>query len=490
MDLAPHLGMRARDPEDLLRRAPVNARRLLAPELLSEALLDYANRHGAPEPVLENARAVADGAYMIVAGQQPGLLGGPLFTIYKAATAVRLARDLNQLPGAPKVVPVFWNHTDDHDLDEVNRAFLVNGNQDVQRLRLDLQHQGEPIRNLKVGRLMEEVLGPVAEILPDSEFRTWALDAFTPRHPDETLGAPMARLLYSMFGRDGILVIEPRDLPAEAFETLPRWWEMATELRAQVRSACDHLGDMGLDVTMDPGATMMFQVAGNRRVPLADGEVAQRATDLSPGAMLRPLWQDACLPTLGFVVGPGELAYLSVVGPLYRTLGVPSPVLVPRASLTLVEKSLQKLLKRFGWDVSDLGQGPESLTAATFTEGEAGIEQEMDELAADIERRFATFTQDLSQADKQMVSPAERTRTKVVDEITKLATKLRNSRQDREGNGLRQIRRLCSNLRPRGRLQERVLPVLPFLVAHGQELADHLVEAADPFGVEHGILEL
>jgi uncharacterized protein YllA (UPF0747 family) len=202
------------------------------------------------------------------------------------------------------------------------------------------------------------------------------------------------------------------------------------------------------------------------------------------------LWQDACLPTLGFVVGPGELAYLSVVGPLYRTLGVPSPVLVPRASLTLVERSLQKLLKRFGWDVPDLGQGAEALSAAIFTEGEAGIEQEMDALAVDIERRFATFTRDLSQADKQMVSPAERTRAKVVDEITKLATKLRNSRQDREGNGLRQIRRLCSSLRPRGRLQERVLPILPFLAAHGQELAEHLIEAADPFAVEHGVLEL
>lgn len=211
---------------------------------------------------------------------------------------------------------------------------------------------------------------------------------------------------------------------------------------------------------------------------------------MSPGAMLRPLWQDACLPTLAFVVGPGELSYLSVVGPLYRTLGVPAPVLVPRASITLVERSLQKLLKRFSWDIPDLSVGPDTLAAAVFREDEGGLEQEVETLAEDVQRRFAAFTEALVQVDQQMVGPTERTRAKVVDEIAKLATRLRNSRQDREGSGLRQIRRLCSNLRPRGRMQERVLPVLPFMVAHGRELAEQIVEAADPFGVEHGVLEL
>jgi uncharacterized protein YllA (UPF0747 family) len=67
---------------------------------------------------------------------------------------------------------------------------------------------------------------------------------------------------------------------------------------------------------------------------------------------------------------------------------------------------------------------------------------------------------------------------------------MRRSRQNREGTGLRQVRRLCSNLRPRGRLQERALTVVPFLVSHGQQLSRALVDAADPFAVAHGVLEL
>jgi uncharacterized protein YllA (UPF0747 family) len=93
-------------------------------------------------------------------------------------------------------------------------------------------------------------------------------------------------------------------------------------------------------------------------------------------------------------------------------------------------------------------------------------------------------------SDPQMVRGVERTRSKVTDELAKLLNKLRNSRQNREGTGLRQVRRVANSLRPKGRPQERVLTVLPFLAAHGPELADMLVGAADPFSTSHGVLEL
>ena len=95
--------------------------------------------------------------------------------------------------------------------------------------------------------------------------------------------------------------------------------------------------DLGVDITLDPAATMMFAMNANRREPLADGEDYGEARNLSPGVLLRPLWQDACLPTIGFVVGPGELSYLSAVAPLYRLLGVPQPVFVPRWRLVCAE---------------------------------------------------------------------------------------------------------------------------------------------------------
>lgn len=490
-DLCNFLGKRPRSVEELLRRAPTGAGRLLPPKQLSAALLAYAEKHGAPEAVRQNAREVEGGKVcFVVTGQQPGVLGGPLFNLFKVATAIRLCRDIEKLPGAPRAVPLFWNHSDDHDLDEANRVFLVNQSMEVQRFRLDIERNGEPLRSIATGREMERLLASIDDLLPENEHRSWALSMFQPRHPDETLGDVMARMLFELFGKHGLLMIEPRDLPAEAFAPLQRWWKEADQVREKVRQTCDELGDLGLDVTMDPAATLMFEMVGSLREPLADGEAYGQCTDLSPGALMRPLWQDACLPSIAFVVGPGELAYLSVVAPLYRTLGVPQPLFVPRASLTLVEPSMQRLLTRFGWDLPDLEPGPERLSANLQGEVGDGIEDELDDLAKRVQQELERLGERVAKVDASMLSAVDRARSKATEELTKLAQKVRNARQNKEGTGLRQIRRLCSNLRPRGRLQERVLLALPFLSSHGPDLGDWLIDACDPFRTEHGVLEL
>ena len=490
-DLEQFLGRRPRNPTDLLKRAPVNARRLVSAGSLSDALTAYAETHEAPPEALANAAAIAEGdAHMVVTGQQPGLFGGPLYTVFKAATAVRLAREINATPGSPRTVPIFWNHTDDHDLEEVNRAFFINNNLEVQRLRLDVRRDGEAIRDIGVGHNMEHVLAAVGDMLPRSDFREAALEIFRPRQPDEQLGSSLARLLFSMFGRHGLLVIEPRDLPEEAFSMLPRWWEQASEIQASNKSTIEVLVELGLDTGLDPSATLMFQKQGGRRAAMAAGDPVNEPCDLSPGVLLRPLWQDACLPTLSTVVGPGELSYLSVAGPLYRQLGVPAPVLAPRASLTLVEPSLARLLKRFGWDIPDLDAGPETLAASITSDGSSGDESGLEGLIGEVKDQMQLLIAAINAGDPQMVRTVERTKGKVHDELSKLLNKLRNSRQNKEGTGMRQIRRVTNSLRPKGRPQERILTVLPFLAAHGPKLADLLVDAADPFTTGHGVLEL
>ncbi len=490
-DLCAVLGKRARSLDELLKRAPTGADRIVPRDALVRAFTAYAERHGAPPEVFESAKRLADPKVQIViTGQQPGLIGGPLFNLHKVATAIRLCQQIEAENGAIRAVPVFWNHSDDHDLEEANRLFLVNSAQEVQRFRLDIDRGGAPLRNVHCGREVERVLAELDALLPQSESRQWALDIFKPRHPDEALGAAQARMMFELFGRHGLLVIEPRDLPSEAFPPLQRWWSQSDTIRDVVRQTCDELTDLGIDVTMDPSATMMFEITGDRRTPLADAEKYQRWQDLSPGALLRPLWQDACLPTIAFVVGPGELAYLSVVAPLYRTLGVPQPLFVPRASMTLVEPSLQRILTKFGLDLTDLDQSPEQLVERAQGTDRDLLEGQLDDMVASIRTgldKVATQMQDL---DSSMLASIDRVRTKTTEEIERLAQKLRAARQNREGTGLRQFRRLTSNLRPRGRPQERVLGPLGFLAAHGRELADKIIAASDPFTIEHGVLEL
>ena len=165
------------------------------------------------------------------------------------------------------------------------------------------------------------------------------------------------------------------------------------------------------------------------------------------------------------------------------------PLFVPRASLTLVEPSLAKLLKRFGWDLPDLDRGVQELAESIATDDSPGDDGDLDHLSEHLAKELGELAATLKKSDPQIVRAVERTRAKIQEELKKLQLKLRNQRNNRRGTGARQIRRLCSSLRPKGRLQERVLTPLPFLAAHGEALADHLVEAADPFTTGHGVLE-
>lgn len=490
-ELCAVLGKRARSLDELLKRAPTGAGRLVPRESLVRAFTAYAERHGAPPAVLANCKRLADPkVQVVITGQQPGLLGGPLFNLHKVATAIRLCREIEAANTGVQAVPVFWNHSDDHDLEEANRLFLVNSAQEVQRFRLEIDRAGSPLCRVNCGRELERVLAEIDPLLPQTESRAWALDIFRPRHPDETLAAAQARLMFELFGHHGLLVIEPRDLPDEAFPPLERWWAQSNKIRDVVRTTCDELSDLGVDVTMDPAATMMFEITSDRRQPMGDAETFTHGRNLSPGALLRPLWQDACLPTIAFVVGPGELAYLSVVAPLYRTLGVPQPLFVPRASLTLVEPSMQRILSKLSLDLTDLGESPEKLAERVAGGDRDGVESQLDDLLANVRAGLEKIGSQVADLDSSMLASIDRVRSKTTEELERLGQKLRSARQNREGTGLRQIKRLCANLKPRGRPQERVLGPLSFLVAHGKELGDKIVEAADPFTVEHGVLEL
>src|SRR5688572_15276638 len=134
-DLAGLFPPKRKEPAEILRNLPVGARRLVPRKKLSQALLAYAERHGAgPASLAAAARAEQEDAVFVVTGQQPGLFGGPLYVLHKIATAIELCRRMSETPGSPPVIPLFWNHSEDHDWGEVNHTFLVNPAQDLQRI--------------------------------------------------------------------------------------------------------------------------------------------------------------------------------------------------------------------------------------------------------------------------------------------------------------------------------------------------------------------
>jgi uncharacterized protein YllA (UPF0747 family) len=159
--------------------------------------------------------------------------------------------------------------------------------------------------------------------------------------------------------------------------------------------------------------------------------------------------------------------------------------------MTLVEPSMQRLLTRFSLDLPDLDQSPEKLAERLLQSSDGSdIEDALDDLKTRLRKDLDEIGPRLGALDASMMGALDRARTKATEEIDRLQQKVRNSRQNREGTGIKQLRRLCSTLRPRSRVQERVLGPLAYLNAYGPGLADVLIDAADPFRIEHAVLEL
>ena len=148
------------------------------------------------------------------------------------------------------------------------------------------------------------------------------------------------------------------------------------------------------------------------RRELADGPVV-----FSPNALLRPLVQDTLLPTLAYVAGPSELAYLAQAQVLYEAFGRPQPVVFPRAAFTLVDHRIQRLLEKYHLSVEDVWLGEEHLgrkiAAAGLAEGwserfsrrKTTWPDLLNRLRGDIERLDPTLLEALQHAQEKILLP-------------------------------------------------------------------------------------
>src|SRR5204863_331896 len=84
------------------------------------------DHRGAPDAAREAAARLADPRAVVIAtGQQAGVFGGPLFTLLKAVTAIKLASKVAAEHGVP-AVPVFWVDAEDHDWEEVRSCTVLD----------------------------------------------------------------------------------------------------------------------------------------------------------------------------------------------------------------------------------------------------------------------------------------------------------------------------------------------------------------------------
>jgi bacillithiol synthase len=480
--------------------------------LTREAALDAAD-----PPWLDRAAAAAliarlnpslppppPAARYIVAGQQVGLLTGPLYTFLKAVAAIRLARDLSARGGAP-VLPLFWMASEDHDVLEVNRVTL--GGRRFTHPYAGALTRGTVPQVGEIGLLdaREPLLAFLREALPPTAFTDWVIE-LAAAADFTNYATAFHDLMRALFERWELRLVDPivlRSLTAPVLAALvERWGDIDEGLRRGARVVA------ALDLEPPIERAGFYEIVSGRRVPVeidaagarlsagraslaeAAATIRDHPDRFSPGAALRPICQDAALPVLATLGGPTEIAYLWQIEPLYALAGVVPSLRQPRPSVTFLEPAVGRSLARLGLEperafavsamLESRAAGADGADGADGVPGAAAIRSQAQALLAAID----------THAPQPEPRWLRNSRDAIASASARIADELVEARRTELGRDRARLEKIRDAILPEGKLQERVVNVFEFLNRHGPQFVERAIEDLDPWECRHQVVTL
>lgn len=321
---------------------------------LGQALVEYNQQIGAEAKSLENARLLGQGkALAVVTGQQAGFAGGPLYCVYKAISAIKLAQHLSQTTAKP-VVPVFWIASEDANLREVNRTSGIDQQGRFRKIQANLPHTRQQICTLPTDQAVLAAFNELMGLLPETEFRGRWQNLYKP-NDNELWGQWFGRIYAQLFAQPGLVLLEPHIVYPHAGQIFDSLISRFADLQQTFDSGTGAIIDQAYVPQISPKSRLtLYAVRNGQRQPInfsnsPDDNYSPQ--ELSCSVMFRSIVQDFLLPTVAYVAGPGEIAYFAQLTDLYKQLDVSMPVIWPRSSMTLLEPNIACLMKK-----STLGQ--------------------------------------------------------------------------------------------------------------------------------------
>ena len=499
------------------------------PEVLSAYRVDRARvcdaleamnrRWGAGEATLKNIELLREAdCIAVVSGQQAGLFTGPLYTIYKALSAVKLAGCLQQRN--TKAVPVFWIAAEDHDFAEVAKAELIGRDCQLKSVAVtsNLHREGQPVGHVKLDDSIDAVVNELFELLPASEFaadmKALVKSAW---QPGRGFVDSFATMMTALLGRYGLVFLDPLDpelkqiaapLYSEAARRAPEIAVALEKRSAELERAGYHAqvlataNSFPLFLHDEEGRRHAVTRVENGKYRTKDAgreysseELAALAQEqpqrFSPNVTLRAVVQDYLLPTIAYYGGAAEIAYFAQTAEVYRVLERPATPILPRSSLTMIERHTGRVLERY------------TLTLAEFFEGlEPVIKRVVEEyLAADSAKLFADaeqkvnheldrLRQDLRAIDPTLADALETGRKKINYQLEGLKQRFVRAQMTRDEAAHRQLQRAFDQLYPNKDLQERHINITSLLARHGTYVIEWIFNAINLGSNDHQVVYL
>ncbi len=472
--------------------------------------LERQNRSwGASEKTLHNIQRLREGAFAVVTGQQVGLFGGPLMSLFKIASALALAKQVEQ--SGVECVPVFWLASEDHDLDEVNQALFLRHDFQLAPFKANAAGvAGSPVARVRFAEGTNELVAQAAELLGESLAADYLRESYI---EGDTFSDSFAKLYTRIFRERGLILLDPAD--TELHQIAKPLFVDAVRRAAEIDGALlarnRELREAGYheQVKVTGESTPLFALVDGARVPIHRGngaftiakrpvsaEELQQRIETAPenfnaNVLLRPVLQDYWLPTLAYIGGPAEIAYFAQAAVVYeKLLGRITPIL-PRMSATLIDPRIERLLNKYEVELPELFHGEcelrDCLAARSLP---AELKQDFEQARVSVEDAMARISGSINKLDPTLVEAAGRAASKMRYQVDRLQKRAAQAELRRTEILSRHAMQIENALYPQKSLQEREIAGISFYANHGPELVNRLIELAQTRCPEHKVLRL
>ena len=413
-------------------------------------------------------------------------------------------------------MPVFWVEGEDHDFEEIATAHVLHHNEVVPlRYAPDVSDNPGAVGRLALTDQIHDVLDRLDEALPPSDFKPDVMERVRAAYqPGTRIEDAFTRLLGSLFEDEGLVFINPDDARLKAL-TRPLFRREIQDPQApaaRIEATTQALRDHGYHAQVTARPTNLFWLAesGRHAIDLTDDGLFQlRGTDrtysreallnhlddtperFSPNVILRPLMQDLLLPTAAYVAGPGEVSYFAQYRDVYDWADLDMPLIHPRASVSLVEGKVQKVLDKYALSAADFQRDLEALFQDVVVDTmEVDVDAVFSEALPQLHQTINALKPEVEAVDRTLGSSAEAARAAIMDEMKTLKQKVVRAEKRQQDEVRTQIEKAYVNLRPNGALQERMINVLYYLNKYSLDVLDDLRHGLRTDTTAHQVVEL
>jgi len=491
-----------------------------------DILKNYNKKIGCSKSTLKNIeRFKSKRSLVVIGGQQPGFLTGPIFIIFKILTVLKLSSYFKNKLKVP-VIPCFWNASDDSNIGQIDNLNIING--EIANIKLDLsdfdlktRYSDIYLDPVRIKKAIEKVAG----IIRSTDFTSEIIDFYKSALKDTVnnctdadgkINIPsfFSSVITRMFSDHGIVMVDPAgtELKKLSLDLLEFDMENHDKITDLIVSTGRRLNSKGYHSQLNPVVDTLdfflklrnsrikiyskdnksFRVSGNSyHKKELQGLIKENPGDVSLNVVLRPLLQDSCLPVLCSVCGPGEVSYFAQLKTVYEIMGMKMPVIYPRFSATVIESNVKKLILELKIKYTELGCGREEAIKKVIGKNlKIDLSKSIKGLENDIKKRLEALEKNIEGNKMNVSSSFDRIKRNIKKEIEVLHKKIYSEYKKQNEFMVKGVDKLYLNIFPNGNLQEREINIISYLNKYGFRFIDDLYESLEPLDFLHRFLEI